>query len=315
MRRAAHRSVLAAREALASEPAADAAVKVEVARSLIALSFVLEMAGKTDEALAACRRSESLLAGLQGANPSSRAALAFCRTRLGTLFQNAGRFPEALAAYQEVLADQEAPAASPGATEEDRVNLAAASNGIGVVLRKTRKLPEAEAELRKALAIRQELADDRPDVPAYRGHLAETHHKLAVLLAERGRPSEAEAEFRAALAIGRELVREIPPSLSFASVWRRSTATSAGYPCLRTNRGSRRRSSARRRRLRELAGENPANATFRDALALCHTNLSSALSAMGRTAEAEAELRAGLAIRRERAAASPAVPALRARWR
>ena len=34
---------------------------------------------------------------------------------------------------------------------------------------------------------------------------------------------------------------------------------------------------------------------------------------MGRTAEAEAELRAGLAIRRERADASPAVPALRAR--
>ena len=82
---AAHRSVLAAREALASQPAADAEVTVEVARSLIALSSVLEMAGKNDEALAACRRSESLLAGLPGANLSSRAALAFCRTRLGTL--------------------------------------------------------------------------------------------------------------------------------------------------------------------------------------------------------------------------------------
>jgi eukaryotic-like serine/threonine-protein kinase len=311
---AAHRSVLAAREALASEPAADAEVNVEVARSLSALGSVLEMAGKNDEALSACRRSESLLAGLQAANPSSQAALAFCRARLGTLLHNAGRLAEALAAFQQVLADQEPRAASPGATDEARVNLATASNGIGVLLWKTRKLPEAEAELRRALAIRQGLADDRPAVPAYRDHLAETHHKLAVLLAERGRPSEAEAEFRAALAIRRELADENPAVLELRKRLAQVHNDVGGLRLLTDKpRESETEFRAALALLRALAAENPANAKFRDELALYHTNLASALTAMGRTAEAEAELRAGLAIRRERADASPAVPALRAR--
>ncbi len=311
---AAHRAVLAAREALASEPAAEAEVKVDVARSLIALSLVLEMAGKNDEALAACRRSESLLAGLEGANPSSRAALAFCRTRLGTLLHRAGRFAEALAKFQQALADLEAAAGSPEATDEARVNLAGAVNGIGVLLWKTSKLPEAEAELRRALAIRQELADDRPAVPAYRGHLAETHNRLAVLLADRGRPSEAESEFRRALAIRRELAHENSAVLDLQKRLAQSHIN-VGVLHLHTEKPREAETEFRAALLvlRALAGENPANATFRGELALCHTNLASALKAMGRTAEAEAELRAGLAIQRERADASPAVPALRAR--
>ena len=150
--------------------------------------------------------------------------------RLGTLLYEAGRFAEALAAFQQASADQEAPAASPGVTDEARVNLAAAGNGIGAVLWKTHKLPEAEAELRRALAIRQGLADDRP-APAYRGHLADTHLRLAVLLADRGRPSEAEAEFRERWRSGGSWPMRIPPSLTSASVWRRSTSTSACYSC------------------------------------------------------------------------------------
>ena len=82
---AAHRAVLAAREALAAEPGAGALAKVDVGRSLIAVAGLLEATGKTDEALASYRRSESLLAGPAGADPSARAALAACRSRLGWL--------------------------------------------------------------------------------------------------------------------------------------------------------------------------------------------------------------------------------------
>jgi serine/threonine-protein kinase len=48
---AAHRAVLAAREALAAEPGADATAKVDVGRSLVAVARLLESTGKTDEAL------------------------------------------------------------------------------------------------------------------------------------------------------------------------------------------------------------------------------------------------------------------------
>ena len=53
---AAHRAVLAAREALAAEPGADAGAKADVGRSLTAVAVLLEATGKTDEAMATYRR-------------------------------------------------------------------------------------------------------------------------------------------------------------------------------------------------------------------------------------------------------------------
>ena len=82
---AAHRAVLAAREALAAEPGAGVVAKIDVGHSLIAVAGLLEATGKTDEALASYRRSESLLAGPAGADPSARAALAACRSQMGWL--------------------------------------------------------------------------------------------------------------------------------------------------------------------------------------------------------------------------------------
>ena len=82
---AAHRAVLARREALAAEPGADAEAKADVGRSLTAVAFLLESTGKTAEAEATYRRAESLLAGLAVSSPAARAALATCRARLGSL--------------------------------------------------------------------------------------------------------------------------------------------------------------------------------------------------------------------------------------
>ena len=44
---AAHRAVLAAREALAAEPGADTATKVDVGRSLTAVAYLLNTTGKS----------------------------------------------------------------------------------------------------------------------------------------------------------------------------------------------------------------------------------------------------------------------------
>ena len=52
---AAHRQVLAAREALAAEPGADVEAKVDVGRSLTAVAWLLSATGKTDEAEATYR--------------------------------------------------------------------------------------------------------------------------------------------------------------------------------------------------------------------------------------------------------------------
>jgi serine/threonine-protein kinase len=55
---AAHRAVLAMREALAAEPGADAGAKVDAGRSLTAVAWLLLETGKMGEAEAAFRRSE-----------------------------------------------------------------------------------------------------------------------------------------------------------------------------------------------------------------------------------------------------------------
>ena len=95
---AAHRAVLAARRRW--QPSRrPAPAKVDVGRSLIAVASLLEATGKTDDALASYRRSESLLAGPAGADPSARAALADCRSRLGWLLETRGKSADALAAF------------------------------------------------------------------------------------------------------------------------------------------------------------------------------------------------------------------------
>ncbi len=93
---AAHRFVLAAREALAAEPGAGDGVAVDVGRSLTAVAQLLEASGQTAEAPTPYRRSESLLAGLEANEPEARAALAACRSRLGWLLKSTGRSAEAL---------------------------------------------------------------------------------------------------------------------------------------------------------------------------------------------------------------------------
>ena len=214
---AAHRAVLAAREALAAEPGAGAVAKVDVGRSLIAVAGLLEATGKTDEALASYRRSESLLAGPAGADPSARAALAACRSQMGWLLRATGKSADALAAFRLARADQEALAAAPEASNDARRDLADTINRIGNLLAVTGKPAEAEAEYRRALAIYQKLADDNPAVTEFRSSLACSHNDLGGCWWNTGKPAEAEAEFRKALAIYQKLADDNPAVTEFRS--------------------------------------------------------------------------------------------------
>ena len=243
---AAHRAVLAAREALAAEPGAGVVAKVDIGRSLIAVAGLLEATGKTDEALATYRRSESLLTGPAGADPSARAALAACRSQMGGLLGATGKSADALASYRLARADQEALAAAPEASNDARRDLADTINRIGRLLRNTGKPAEAEAELRKALPLWQKLADDNPAVTDFRSGLAGSHFNLGWSLSNTGKLAEGEAECRKAVALCRSWPTTTPPSPTSAAAWRGTTTTSASCCRARASRRRRRPSSARR---------------------------------------------------------------------
>ena len=215
---AAHRQVLAAREALAAEPGADVETKVDVGRSLTAVAGLLSAAGKTDEAEATYRKAETLLADLARSSPSTqaaRAALAYCRTGMGMLRYNTGKFVDALVSYRLARDDQEALADAPGASKEARRDLADTIHRTAMLLSDTDKKSEAEAEYRKAIALWQKLADDYPAVTEFRSDLASSHNNLGILLMDTGRPSEAEAEFRKAIALMQKLADDNPAVTEF----------------------------------------------------------------------------------------------------
>ncbi len=90
---AAHRQVLAAREALAAESQADPEIKADVGRSLTAVARLLETTGRTGEAEATYRKAEALLVELAPTIAEAvavRVVLANCRSRLGSLLHTHG---------------------------------------------------------------------------------------------------------------------------------------------------------------------------------------------------------------------------------
>ncbi len=294
---AAHRAVLAAHEAMAAEPGAGALAKVDVGRSLIAVAWLLEATGKTDEALASYRRSESLLAGPARADPSARAALAACRSKMGWLLQTTGKSADALAAYRLARADQEALAAVPEASNDARHDLADTVLRIGVLLGETGKPSQEEAEYRRALEIYQKLADDNPAVTKFRSSLAISHDVLGLLLDKAGKPAEAEAEHRKGLALLQKLADDHPAVTEFRSelAWSHNN-----LGAVLNHMGKPVAAAAEFRKMlalqQKLADDNPAVTEFRSSLALSHLNHGILLGEAGNPAEAEAECRKALAL-------------------
>jgi eukaryotic-like serine/threonine-protein kinase len=308
---AAHRQVLAAREALAAETQADPAITAEVGRSLTAVAFLLDTTGRTGESEAMYRKAEALLLTLapkiaEGA--AARAVLAKCRSNLGWLLHNTGRNDEALSVFRLARADQEALAAGAGATAESRRQLADTINRVAILLKTTGNSSEAEADYRKALTIFQKLADDNPAVTDFRGSLARSHNNLGVLLSEMGKSAEAVAEFRTALAQDQKLADDNPAVTEFRNSLARSHSN---LGTLLSPMGSSSEAAAELRAAlslqQKLADDNPAVTDFRKSLARSRNNLANLLSDMGKSSEAAAEHREALAIREKLAQDNPAV--------
>jgi serine/threonine-protein kinase len=309
---AAHRAVLAAREALAAEPGAGALAKVDVGRSLIPVAGLLEATGKTDEALATYRRSESLLAGLADVEPSARQALAACRSLMGWVLFEAGKTVDALAAYKLARADQEALATAPGVSDDARNDLADTVNRIGVLLLSAGRPAEAEPEFRTAVAMHQKLADDNPAHARFRFNLAHSDSDLGILLGSTGKLAEAELEHRRAIAIEQKLTDENPAvngfrqRLAFHRDHLGRLLLSAGRPA---------EAEAEHRKamaiLQKLAADNPADTEFRHRLAHSHALLGNLRARTGKATEAEAEFRRAIAIQQKLAADNPAATEFR----
>jgi serine/threonine-protein kinase len=303
---AAHQAALSAREALAAETGASAGIKTDVGRSLTAVANLLYATGKLNEAIAAYRRAESLLAGVASSDPEARAALGACRTRMIRPLLHSGKAAEALAAGKLARADQEALAAVPGASNDSRRDLAATLNELGIVLWQTNKPTEAEPEFRTALAIQQRLVDENPGVLDFRNYLANMHLHLGNVLRLMAKASEAEAEMRKAMAIYQKLIDQYP---AVTRSHRNMALCRSDFGFLLSGTGRLREAEDEQRAavaiLQKLVEENPADTDFGGLLANTHRGVARLLALAGKLAEAEAECRTALAMDQKLAGDDP----------
>ena len=309
---AVHRAVLARREALAADPAADPETKADVGRSLTAVAYVLSTIGKTGEAEATYRKAEALLADLSRTAPSAaQAALASCRTLLGDLLSETGKSLTPWTAYRLARADQEAPAAVPGATNEARHELAETiirdrhpAVRDGEVAGGGGRVPQGAGY--PAEAGRRQSRRHPVPITAWPRQPQQSRPTCFGIWASRSRrrPSTAR-RWRS----GGSWLRTTPPSGEFrSSLARRPTTTSAS--CVKyTGRPAEAEAEYREALAirRKLVDDNPADTEFRNRLAVSHNNLGILLSQTGKPSEAEAEYREALAIRRKLADDNPAV--------
>ena len=310
---AAHRAVLAAREALAAEPAAGVVARVDVGRSLIAVAGLLEATGKTEEALASYRRSESLLAGPAGVDPSARAALAVCRSKMGGLLRATGKSAAALAAFRLARRSGSAGRRSrslqrrpprPGGhhqSHRQRADGDGQDRGGSRVPQGAGALPEAGRRQPR-----------RHPIPLRPGDI---HNNLGSL-SSWVKPAEAEAEYRTALALVQKLADGNPAVTEFRSylAWSHQnlgwTLAATGKPA--ESEAEFRKALAIRQKL---AADNPAETEssqwLADSQADSHFNHGILLLNGGKPAESEAEFRKAVAVRQKLVDDNPSVIGLR----
>jgi serine/threonine-protein kinase len=305
---AAHRAVLAAREALAAEPGAGAAAKADVGRSLTAVASLLEAMGKTDEAVTAHRRAESLLAGPAGSDPEARAALAACRARLGYLLGNMGALDAARAAHEAALADRRALAAARPNDLRAAVELAASLDVFGHFKEQIGRTAEALASFQEGRAVIERAAAAELGATSHRKLLAHLMVHVGSLLFANGQPAAAEAEYRTALALQQKLADDSPAVIEFR-IRLADTHANLGFQ-LRDATGRPEEAldeyRAEHAILQKLADDNPAVADFRSRLAGSHDGLGDTLKKMGRLMEWGVHCRAALAILQKSADDNPA---------
>jgi serine/threonine-protein kinase len=202
-----------AEKELAALSGSDDGVRSALAKCRSRMARLLLVAGRSDEALAACvlaRADQESLASNPKNSREPRRDLAATALELSIVFWQMGKLPEAETQVRTALEIQENLVAEEPALTDLRASLGSYHMQLASVLMRSGRLAAPEEEMRRALTIFGKLVAENPSVSTFRSKEGSGHVALGNLMLMNGRPSEAVVELRLAQSILEKLADENP---------------------------------------------------------------------------------------------------------
>jgi serine/threonine protein kinase len=204
---------------LAKEDPSNIDYRRDLARAYFVLGVLYKDANRFREGETQLRESIRLreeIAKLGDASSEDTEHLASSRYQLGALLARSGsKGPEAIAAYNAAISEQEQLAEQHVDQPRHRTQLARNRNNLGILQKDLGKRDESEASFREALKLLAPLVDISVPLPAPRWQFARASNNLGNLLLAR-RTDEAEAHLRRAETLLRGLAAEFPDIPQYA---------------------------------------------------------------------------------------------------
>ena len=300
--------------ALEAESPTDA-VRVQLAFGHNGIGFVLDITGKSVEALDSYRQALAIYQKLResGQYHDPGQGLKFglqlqagTHMSIGVTLAMAGKPAEGLESFRKASDIMQKLADANPANTTVQAYLANSYVNIGAVLIGTGKPEEALEPFRKALAIWQKLVDVSPAVTEFRDGLGWSHYSLGAVLLNTGKPAEALEPFRKALAVFQKLVDDQPAVTRFRDALARVHGSN-GDVLLSTGKPAEALDAYRKALAIEqnLADANPTNTDYQWWLSCYHNSIGVVLVSTGKPAEALDAYRKALAIAQNLADADP----------
>jgi tetratricopeptide (TPR) repeat protein len=151
------------------------------------------------------------LAQDEGNDPALRQENGRAWFRMGQIYRQLGRHPEAEEAYRQAIERQSALVKQDPHRAELRSDLAASHNGLGELLRSTARLEEARQNYRQARLLLEESAVETPADPSWVQELARSWYNDGLALAEQGQLEPARQACEQAIVLLEPITWEAAP--------------------------------------------------------------------------------------------------------
>ena len=304
-----HREVLSLREALASEPEADANSQADAAHSLLEVGRAQQVVGQTPEAEVSLRAAQARLARLAAAHPESvavRADLASAEWNLARILLDTGRKAESLVLLERVRDARAALAAAAPGEATRQLEWGKTQYDVASALARSGRVSEALEAASQGEAILQRLVAAAPDTSEPLYELGLSQIAVGTVLAAQGQIDAALAVFKRTRRTAERLVAANPALTQSQEL----LALAHGGTGFFLHIAGREEESleAKERALeisRKLVHDQPSVYNFRQLLAMSRSEQAGSLAHVGRPSEALEAARDAVAMARGLVVSNP----------